>query len=228
MSFWHVLFLSPSVHFVIQGIRRFPLCQWTIFLLKWWTKHLSILIFHLRLSLPGMRNQQACKNLGCQNCELEIWAWKTQSYADVGRTLLQMHALTMKEVRKSSSTLPDKTPNSYSAKVFQATNRFRNSVCALTQPWKLAPLISQEHPPLLQSNESPGLQQPPSRNLVHSETQPHKALTRTRAEGCHHLGKRENTLGKYCLQYLHWPLNKSSWNCCGFFSNSFLYELRRS
>lgn len=49
-----------------------------------------------------------------------------QCYADEGRTFHPTRALTVKEVRKSSFTLPDKTATSCSAKIFQTTNHFRN------------------------------------------------------------------------------------------------------
>lgn len=55
-----------------------------------------------------------------------------QCYADEGRTLLPTCALTVKEVRKSSFTLTDKTATSCSAKIFQSTNHFSNLVSTLT------------------------------------------------------------------------------------------------
>lgn len=64
-----------------------------------------------------------CINSVHQKCELKTQKWKMQCYADEGRTYC---ALTVKEVRKSSFTLPDKTATSCSAKIFQTTNHFRN------------------------------------------------------------------------------------------------------
>lgn len=153
-------------------------------------------IFLLCQTSPGTRNQQACKNFVCQNCELETWEWKKESYADAGRTFLQTHALTVKEVRRSSFTLPDKIANSHSAKVFQTTNHFRNFTCALTQLWKPATRISHEHPPLLQPDESATTQDPPFR-MCPIQKPSKEALAIVSAEDWHHLDKRENTVGKY-------------------------------
>lgn len=72
------------------------------------------------------------KNSVHQECELKTQEWKMQCYADEDRTLLPTWALTEKEVRKSSFTLPDKTATSGSAKIFQTTNHFRNLVSTLT------------------------------------------------------------------------------------------------
>lgn len=68
------------------------------------------------------------KNFVHQKYELKTQEWKMQCYADEGRTFLQTHALTVKEVRKSSFALPDKTAASWSPKIFQTTNHFRSLV----------------------------------------------------------------------------------------------------
>lgn len=60
-----------------------------------------------------------------QKCELKTGEWKMQCYADEGKTFLPTHVLTVKEVRQSSFTLPDKIATSWTPKIFQTTNHFR-------------------------------------------------------------------------------------------------------
>lgn len=126
----------------------------------------------------------------------------------MGKNLLQTHALTVKEVRKSSFTLPDKTANSYSAKVFQATNHFRNSACAFIHPGDQPPsFLRNTH--LFCSHMSQPAFSSPLTGIWPTQEPSREALTRTSAENFRHLDKRENIPGKYSFQHLHLPLDTS-------------------
>lgn len=113
-----------------SGSKILSLWQWTIFLMV--KKEPLKTDFFLMSDFARQKERTEYKNSVHQKCEWKTQEWKMQCYADEGRTFLPTHALTVKEVRKSSFTLPDKTAISRSAKIFQATNHFRNLASTLT------------------------------------------------------------------------------------------------